>query len=386
MYLKDFIQRYGDVSFRDMPFCDGDNAALCKVTYMFLEKVVSDSFDSEPVRFEDACNRLFALNGNKHVGPGLVLPKEVSIRMMDMAGKKRWADIKCVGFKSVFVKNPAKQFGGFTFLLPDGNIAVVFRGTDDSIAGWKEDCDILTRKGIPSQMLGLEYLEEVASKLDGKIYVLGHSKGGNVALYSGVYCSQKTRDRIIRLYNNEGPGMCDHSFTELESYKELLPRYRHIVPTNSFIGMMLCHDDDYKVVRASGILGPLQHDLKMWKFDGNSFDYTNGLLPLGKVTDYVFAEITSRVDDDTAEKFDRVAVAVVDGINMHGLLDVSKNISGAVDGAVKAWKSFDKETRNSVAAVFSGLDKVVFTYVKEVTNGDFARVEEMAHELKNVKM
>ena len=108
-----------------------------------------------------------------------------------MAKYKRFTEMKVVGCTRIYKKEPAVQFEAATFLLPDGNIAVLFKGTDDTLVGWKEDFDILTKKGIPSGKLSTEYLEKVADKFDGDIIICGHSKGGFIAQYAVLFCSQK---------------------------------------------------------------------------------------------------------------------------------------------------------------------------------------------------
>lgn len=235
----DYIKKYGDRGFAEMPFNDVDNIALCEILYMPFEHVVSDSFNEEPVPFSDACRKLFEYNGNRHVAPGLILMKKISVKMMAMANTKRFGSMKVVGCKCAFDVEPPLQFGAMTCLLPDGTCVVVFRGTDDSLIGWQEDLNLYTRKGIPSHALAVEYLENVAKHYDGDIIICGHSKGGNIALYSAVKCSEKTRQRIVRLYNNDGPGFVTDDLTTSLEYREILPNYRHFVPSNSFVGMLL---------------------------------------------------------------------------------------------------------------------------------------------------
>ena len=56
--VRDYVKNYGNISFKDKPFCDEDNVALCMSFYMPLDKAVSPSFDEAPVPFEKACKDL----------------------------------------------------------------------------------------------------------------------------------------------------------------------------------------------------------------------------------------------------------------------------------------------------------------------------------------
>lgn len=361
-----FIKKFGDKSFCDVPFCDVDNAALCEIFYMPLEKVVSESFTAEPKSFTDACNELYSYNGNKHKAPGLILMRKMSVKMMEMSKQKRYSEMKIVAATEVYRERPAVQFAAATFILPDGNIVVIFRGTDDTLAGWKEDLDIYTKREIPSHRLALEYLENVAKNFDGDITVCGHSKGGNLALYAALKCSDETRSRIKVLYNNEGPGFVDYTFYRTPAYAELLPKYRHFVPSASFIGMMLAHDDDYMVVKSKQFLGPLQHDLSSWKVKGTELSLRPELNIMGKATDYVLKNLIFRLNDAQLVAMDKVVDVIFEGTGQENLLGFAKHAVSSVKGAKKTWSELDEDTRETFKSSFKGTGEIVKDAIKTV--------------------
>lgn len=354
----DYIKKYGDTDFAELPFNDVDNIALCEILYMPFEKVVSDSFKEEPVQFSEACQKLFEYNGCRHVAPGLILMKKISVKMMAMSKTKRFSSMKVVGCKCAFDVEPPLQFGAMTFLLPDGTAVVVFRGTDDSLIGWKEDLALYTRKGIPSHDLAVEYLENVAKHFDGDIIVCGHSKGGNVALYSAVKCSEETRKRIIRLYNNDGPGFVTDDLTKCAQYRELLPNYRHFVPSNSFIGMFLMHDNDFKAVKCKHLLGFIQHDLSAWKTKGTEILFKDDISGFAKITDEFLKEMIYRVNDDQGQLIDSWFGNVIAGTGQDGLINISRHLVTSVVGAVKVCAGADSETKAAVQYFLGGLGKI----------------------------
>lgn len=375
-YLKDYIKNYGDTTFTAKGFTDADNVAMCYMYYMPIEKVVSSDLDDRPMPFDEVCNKLFALRGNKHQPVGLVLTKDISVQTMNMASKKRYAQMKVVGATDVFGKEPAVQFNAATFLLPDGTIVVMFRGTDDTLVGWKEDFDILFKESIPSHKLATEYLEAVAEKFKGDIIVCGHSKGGYVAQYGALFCKKEVRDRIVRLYNNDGPGFQSYDFLSTDAYKEMLPKYRHFVPQSSLIGMMLCHDDDYIVVRSKRISGPLQHDLSTWQFNGDKLKIENDLSPLGKVNDLMMYNLVSNLSPEQSKAFDTVLTKVIDGGKMVGLLDIKDDIIDTIkDGKVIA-ESFDEKTQKDFESVMPSLRAAIKNAGKDVQSGNFKTVKE----------
>lgn len=358
--VMDYIKKYGDISFCDMPFGEADNVALCGMYYMPFDKVVSDSFEDEPVDYKTASDEIFELRGRKHTPVGLVLLKNISEQMVLMSKYKRFQEMKVVAAVRVYEKAPAVQFEAATFLLPDGKIVVLFKGTDDTLTGWKEDFDILTKKGIPSNNLSIEYLEKAAKKFDSNIIVCGHSKGGFIAQYAALYSSKEVRDRIEVVYNDDGPGFWDYSYLESETYAEMLPKYRHFVPQSSFIGMMLAHDNDYEIIKSNQILGPLQHDLNSWQFSGKKLVRAEELTDMGKMNDGVLRDLVGGLDDESEKVLDTVLDKVLSGVNQTGLLDVKKNFVPALKGGVEAWRSLDRDTQKKFLKIFSDTPEILF--------------------------
>ena len=349
-----FLKQYGDLSFTEMPFCDIDNALLCRIFYLPLEKTAPNTFDEEPVSFPEVYEKYFELCGNKHKAVGLVLPKAISELAMTMSKTKRYSEMKLIGAKETFTVEPAVQFGAVTFILPDGTNVIMFRGTDDSLIGWLEDLNIYTRKGIPSHQLAEDYLNEAADKLTGDIIVCGHSKGGNLAVFGALNCRKDVRDRIKLLYNNDGPGFHNFDYINTDAYRELLPRYRHFIPQSSLVGVLLAHDDDYTVVKSRWQTGPLEHDLGSWLVDGTEFRTVDKLTPIGKINDLGFAKLIFGMDEEQNKLLDKVVTDVVIGTGELYILGFVKNLVPAFKNGRNTWSAMDDDTKDSFRSIFAG--------------------------------
>lgn len=385
--VMDYIKQYGDKSFCDVPFDEADNVALCGMYYMPFEVAVTESFDDEPIPFDEVSAKIFASRGYKHEPVGLVLLKNISEQMVEMAKHRRYSEMKVASAVRVYEKEPAVQFEAATFLLPNGKIVVLFKGTDDTLIGWKEDFDILTQKGIPSNKLSTDYLEKVAQHFDGDIIICGHSKGGFIAQYAALNCSKEVRDRIECVYNNDGPGFWDDSFMDTEEYKEMLPKYKHYVPQSSFIGMMLSHDYDYKVVKSSAILGPIQHDLATWQFEGRKLKLVDDLTPVGKINDGVLHDLVDSLDQEQEQILDEVMATVISGIDQTGLLDVKENIIPSLRGGAEAWRSLDKETQQKFLRIFVQAPSIIHkNSQKIIRETEKKRQEKLAETIKNLRV
>lgn len=361
---KDFIKKYGDKTFSELPFTDVDNLILCEIFYMPFEKVLYKGFNDEPILFSDACKKVFAYNGYKHISPGFLMNNYISQKMMALAETVRYKDVKVYACESVFGTEPAVQFAAMTFILPDDTKVVVYRGTDDTWVGWKEDLDIYTKKGIPSHKLCVDYLERVAKDFpDGDIIICGHSKGGHVALHSALYCDESVRNRIERVYNNDGPGFYSYNYIESKPYNEIINKYRHFVPDCSFVGMLLVHDDDYIPVKSTRLLGMLQHDLATWKIKGTQLLTRDDLTFVARVTDLVLKKMLYNMDEEKTNNFEAVLSAVIAGMGQVNITNFSKNLISSLKGAINTWSSIDEPAKELFRTTFVG----IFTVIEECT-------------------
>ncbi len=364
--VKEYIETNGNVSFCDVPFGDADNLLFCQIFYMPFERVVSESFNDLPVPFPKACNEVFASRNYQHKKLGLMIPADGSHNIMRMAVQPRFAEMKIVGVKEVLSAEPAVQFGAGTFLLPDGSMVIVYRGTDDTILGWKEDLDICARKEIPSYQLALDYLEKAAAAFDGPIILCGHSKGGHVALYAALKTSEAIRERIRTVYNNDGPGYYDYRLFHTKEYGDILPRYRHLVPHSSFVGMMLSHDYDFTAVTSNLPLGPLQHDLKSWQIVDGELLTRSDVDILAKITDVALSEIVTRVTEAQGAVVDAVANKLIEATGQVTLTGLTQHLGTAVGGAVKAWKAIEPQAKETFKSAFSGAGQIIVNTVKNI--------------------
>ena len=145
--------------------------------------------------------------------------------LREMAESRRFQDI--VIPDQVNDVDPARniQFSAITMAVPDTGTVVAFRGTDTSLVGWKEDFMLCYMTPVPAQSAALAYLEQAAGRTTGPIILVGHSKGGNLALYSAAHTSPEIRERIREIYSFDGPGLDDDTVAS-EGYRSIEPLIR----------------------------------------------------------------------------------------------------------------------------------------------------------------
>ena len=162
------------------------------------------------------------------------------------------------------------QFSALCLDLPDGTTCVAFRGTDNTLIGWREDFDMAYTTRVPSQEAAILYLSRAAALSKRPLRLVGHSKGGNLAVYAAAYAKKSVQNRIESIWSYDGPGM-NRETSQTEEYLRIRSKIRSFVPQTSIIGMLMDYYEPYTVVRstASGIS---QHDPMSWRVYGPRFE------------------------------------------------------------------------------------------------------------------
>ncbi|MBO4364842.1 MAG: DUF2974 domain-containing protein, partial [Eggerthellaceae bacterium] len=166
------------------------------------------------------------------------------------------------------------QFSAVTFLLPQGaqGSVVAFRGTDNTLVGWKECFNMAFSATVPAQVSAREYLEHVAQHVAGPLFVTGHSKGGNLATFAAMTCADGVRARIERCYSHDGPGFSEEIVTD-PRWMANTNMVERIVPEESLVGMLLSNSGTEPLVVCSTNPGIMQHSPFSWVVEGDDFAY-----------------------------------------------------------------------------------------------------------------
>ena len=189
-------------------------------------------------------------------------------------------------YRSIFIPEQDTQFCAMTWHLDDGSAFLSFRGTDYTLVGWKEDFNMAFLESVPAQRLALEYVQEFAAAHVVPLYLGGHSKGGNLAIYAAAKCEPAIQDRMVQVYNHDGPGFMDH-FLRDPGYHRILPKIRSYLPQSSVFGLLLGHEEPHTIIR-SRQMSLLQHDLYNWEIEGNGFQVVDDFTPDSRFIDRTF--------------------------------------------------------------------------------------------------
>ena len=261
--IMDYISWRGDLSLEQSQFNEVDNLILACFSYVNLDGIPAVT-KQKGIGLKKLTEEFMKLYTMKELEADKSFIRLAPFMMMEMAKSARFG--KCVvrNYVNDIVTEAEQQFAAMEIVLEDGTSYVSFRGTDDTIIGWKEDFNLSTGV-VPAQKRAIEYLQKISEHTDGMLRVGGHSKGGNLAIYGSVMC-KSAHEKILEIYSNDGPGF-SREFQELSEMKEMMPKIIRIIPEYSIIGTLLEHEKE-PVIVASSSKGLLQHDGFSWEVQG----------------------------------------------------------------------------------------------------------------------
>ncbi len=260
----DYLLWRGDLTLEQSPFQDVDGFILTCLSYHFLTEVL-DQYNTKPVPIGELAKKVKELPQEK-----LRIRDPQDVVLLQLLGKsQRFQNMEVCYYADHIDKEKEAQFSAITVLLGDGTFFVSYRGTDLSLIGWKEDFNMSFLDLVPAQTAAAAYLLYVAQNQSGGIRIGGHSKGGNLAVFAAAVSPRKIQDRIICVYNHDGPGF-QEGMLRFQGYKDIIPKVRSFVPQSSIIGMLMNHQGGYTVVK-SAEKGVMQHDPYSWEVLGADF-------------------------------------------------------------------------------------------------------------------
>ncbi len=342
-------------TFDKSPFNEVDSLVLCELSYLNFTKELAGA---PTVSLKELC-----LHSDELVKDTL-LPKSNAKLLNAIAQSPRFSPVKAGYFRERNSVEEETRFAAITFeLTPELNY-IAYRGTDITLLGWKEDFNMAILKTIPSQKLALEYLQEVAPKLSGKLLLGGHSKGGNLVVYAGVFGFDEFRDKIVAIYDHDGPGFKEDFFPQ-ESYNAVLPLVNKTVPHDSIIGMLFKTVENYKVV-ASTSLSVMQHNPFSWKVTPQMrFKKLPKTARTSVVTEVTLTKWIAELDEPTTQKLVDAMFAVVYGSGAQTVPELLHHPLRCIVGMKKAFRDLDEEGKQLLSSNGKELLKLWFSSLRQ---------------------
>ena len=334
MELLDYLQWRNDVPLSVSPFNEVDNIILAYLSYIDFGKLRQewDGFCDLKELFQCFCKE-HSLEEIKTAGQ---FTERAPLLLKEMMEGERFLDTKLGYYAVDFDRDQVKQFAALVFSLPDGTNYVSFRGTDETITGWKEDFLMSCQSETAGAKEAVDYFNKVAKVLEGEFILGGHSKGGNFAMYAAAFCEAQHKERILKVYNNDGPGFRDEVIQSNE-FQEMLPKILTVAPQSSIIGQLLSNPAEQRVIRSTA-KGILQHDAMTWEAEKDR------LVPseLDELSHYAKTTLGSwleSMDDESRESLCTTAFSLIEATKSETFIEFSADL---VKNTEIIWKEMGK--------------------------------------------
>ncbi len=334
--MLDYLVWRGDIGLDYAPFNEIDSLILASVSYLDfppvaaplsgMATIVPPPPETE-ISFIRETRALLSAAGMTHRLSGLMVHHPVSI----LDGE---SDM---------------QFAAVTFDLPDGSHYVAFRGTDNSIVGWREDFTMAFESPVPAQVAAGAYLASLAAETEGPILLGGHSKGGNLAVYAAAHAAPEVQARIISIDSFDGPGL-DEATMVSDGYLSIARRIRSFVPQSSVIGLLLAYHPEYTVVRADAV-SILQHDTFTWQVLGTAFQRVTEVDISSQLVDQTVHAWLARVSREERRRFVDTLFDLLEATGATTMKELLVDVPGRAAAILRALQTVDLDTARMIVTL-----------------------------------
>ncbi|HNW87024.1 MAG TPA: DUF2974 domain-containing protein [Candidatus Limiplasma sp.] len=344
--LQNYVRDQGNIALSEQPFNAADSLALSQLVYMPMEGLLNPG---ESATVAELWSFL-----QEHYPNGLadVFQNKRYNLTEACAESLRFFNLTVSDYVNHIDSAQETQFCACTFTLPSGARYIAFRGTDLTVAGWKEDLNMSYRP-VPAQADAVAYVTRAAALSEGGLYLGGHSKGGHLALYAAARAPLAVQDRIIRVYSFDGPGV-DEATLQSDGYARVSLRVESFIPQSSVVGMLLCYHPLYRVVRSTG-LGLLQHDALTWQMENGVFNTLDGLDLGTRVTDEALRQWIDRLSMEDRRLLTETVFRLISAVDPEMIDTLVQDIPGNSVKMVSAFRKLEPEVRVEMRRMLSDL-------------------------------
>lgn len=367
--ICDYIDWRGDLTFEQSPLNEIDSLIFCQLSYMNFMNLAPNNFDSS-IKLSKLAKLFFTSSDFKERSNlGILIDPKTNELLKKASESIRFQDVEVTGFVSEHDNKIEEQFSAITFILNSlsksgkRQIFVAFRGTDDTIVGWKEDFNLAILEKVPAQSDSLAYLENVTSTFKkAEFFVGGHSKGGNLAIFASAHLNKKSKKNLISIYNFDGPGFSQSSL-DSDNFLSIKQKIRSVFPKFSIVGMLFHHFDPCKIVLSNKKF-VMQHNPFSWFVKGISFECQDKLDSGSKLFFNSFNKWFENLQSNQREQFIETLFSLLDSTNASTNSDLSHDALKNTGKIIKAFASLDAEIRDEAIKIAGDFIK---TIVKETT-------------------
>ena len=348
--LITYVQQYGAQTFEDKALTDIDVLVLTEIAYLPFDEIVPQSFDvTKAISLNQLGKEFEKIKEKEHEKNPFMITEE-RIQLLELvSNSQRYKDIEVFGFINDIDDERTKQFAAVSYQWEEENRWIIFRGTDESLTGWKEDFMMTYSDLIPAQTDAIEYLKKQAETFFGTLNVSGHSKGGNLSLYASAMQNEAVQKRIGQIYCWDSPGV-HRSILSTKGYQRVVSKAKRYIPQDSIVGLMLESQVPYHIIESQGS-GISQHSALMWNIEEDRFVELTELTRNSQLTDQTFKQWIETVSDEDLKLFFDTFFEVFFEMGVETVNDVYYNFRNYMQEFFKKAYQMDTEKREILLRV-----------------------------------
>lgn len=348
-----FIDKYGKVSYKDKKETEIDILLFSQLAYLPMDNI--DFKNNQKYTLEE-----IATNIDRSVFLESLIAQRNALKLLDtIKDLPRFKEIKVTDYSYIMDEN--SQFGAVTFILPNKKIVIAFQGTDNTIAGWKEDAILSYKYPTTSQELAGSYVEKIISKYKRSVIICGHSKGGNLALVGAMRTTLLKKLAIKEIYSFDGPGLREKEFNS-NQYKQVRKKLHNIIPDESMVGVLF-NQENLDVIK-SDAKGIMQHATTSWQVEDDRLVRTNKST-LSDNLDKAIYDWLSNYDLEQRKLIIDEAFGLLEKSNIKRVSDISDNYLRSFLEVLKATETLENQTK---IVIFNCLKLLSTTLSKTLIN------------------
>jgi hypothetical protein len=350
--IFDYITWRGDLSFRKAPFNPVDNIILTHISYFPFDRIAGGPEENRGITIAEAAEKISGILKKRPSAfdDELVFRDDPAL-MAALGSSERYGNLELRYYVNQIDPAVEKQFSAISILGCGDFSLISYRGTDNTIVGWKEDFNMSFSDAVPAQIEAVSYLENTAPRIRGPLCLGGHSKGGNLAIYAAAFCGKSIRRRIRAIYSNDAPGF-SRRVLESPGFPQIKDRIQSFVPQSPVVGMLFEHPENYTVVK-SRQTGLMQHDVFSWEVGRDDVVRMKEISQEGAFMSRTLREWIDGMDSERRRRFTDALYEILLSAETDSLPKLGNDWLKSASLMIRGYQGIDGATKKLMAETIS---------------------------------
>lgn len=346
--IFDYAEKYCNIDFDEFSYNKLDALIFSQLAYIEYEKIFE--FNS-PLTLIDIWRIITETYSEDELLQFSLIMQKAILLLCIISNGKRYRNIVAKDYRNEVFDAEEKQFSALTLEMKNGENIIALRGTDETLSGLKESAALSFTFPIYSQIQAIKYLNEHLKNDNKKYHLTGHSKGGNLSVYSAVECNDDLKNRIIDIYNFDGPGF-SNEYIKSKSYDLINEKITTIVPEGSIIGRIFNHDEKILIVESEEH-GISQHHIYNWHVNDNDFEYSTSANYSSVLFEKTINDVLMNVEKEKIESVFETLFEILDATDAKTLNEIKELKAEKLVEVLKVLDNKDAENQRYVIEILT---------------------------------